>query len=331
MTIIGAVSPPGGDTTEPVTAHTQRFVRCQWTLDRDLAYARHYPAVSWAASFSRDDAAVGAWQHATATRAGRRNGRLAALLAEADRLSVLAELVGASAMPGRERIVLLAGRLVREAVLQQNALSAVDSVCPAAQAAALADMVLGVTDRCHELVAAGANAAVVEDQDFSPVLRARDDARDHRGRARRTRRDARSPGLAGQRARSGGRCINIKPQLHYTAVTEMRGPLVIMQGVAGVGWDEFATIRLPSGQQRHGLVLEVDRDLAVVQVLEGTSGMKPSATRILFSGSPLRIPVGPAVAGPGVQRSGRTRRRRSPRARAGCRARLRFPDQSRLP
>ena len=77
----------------------------------------------------------------------------------------------------------------------------------------------------------------------------------------------------------------------------MRGPLVIMQGVAGVGWDEFATIQLPSGQQRHGLVLEVDRDLAVVQVLEGTSGMKPSATRILFSGSPLRIPVGPQWLG----------------------------------
>jgi len=177
VTIIGAVSPPGGDTTEPVTTHTQRFVRCQWTLDRDLAYARHYPAVSWAASFSRDDAAVGAW-HARNGDAGwaRRKGRLAALLAEADRLSLLAELIGASAMPGRERIMMLAGRLVREAVLQQNALSSVDSVCPAARAAALADMVLSVTDRCQELVAAGADAAVVEDQDFSPVLRARDDA-----------------------------------------------------------------------------------------------------------------------------------------------------------
>jgi V/A-type H+/Na+-transporting ATPase subunit A len=115
--------------------------------------------------------------HATATRAGaRRKGRLAALLAEADRLSLLAELIGASAMPGRERIMMLAGRLVREAVLQQNALSSVDFVCPAARAAALADMVLSVTDRCQELVAAGADAPVVEDQDFSPVLRARDDA-----------------------------------------------------------------------------------------------------------------------------------------------------------
>ncbi len=61
VTIIGAVSPPGGDMTEPVTAHTQRFVRALWTLDRDLAYARHYPAVSWAGSFSRDVDALAAW------------------------------------------------------------------------------------------------------------------------------------------------------------------------------------------------------------------------------------------------------------------------------
>ena len=54
VTVIGAVSPPGGDTTEPVTAHTQRFVRVVWGLDRELAYARHYPAVAWAGSFSRD-------------------------------------------------------------------------------------------------------------------------------------------------------------------------------------------------------------------------------------------------------------------------------------
>ena len=61
VTIVAAVSPPGGDMTEPVTAHTQRFVRSLWTLDRDLAYARHYPAISWRSSFSRDVPAVGAW------------------------------------------------------------------------------------------------------------------------------------------------------------------------------------------------------------------------------------------------------------------------------
>jgi len=82
-------------------------------------------------------------------------------------------------------------------------------------------------------------------------------------------------------------------QREYTQVDELRGPLLVVRGVDGVGWDEFATIRLESGQTRHGLVLEADRDLAVVQVLEGTQGMQPTATRVAFSGSPLRIPVGP--------------------------------------
>jgi V/A-type H+/Na+-transporting ATPase subunit B len=78
----------------------------------------------------------------------------------------------------------------------------------------------------------------------------------------------------------------------YTSVAELRGPLLMMRGVSGVGWDEFATIRLPAGPPRHGLVLEADRDLAVVQVLEGTGGMEPSSVRASFAGSPLRIPVG---------------------------------------
>jgi V/A-type H+-transporting ATPase subunit B len=78
----------------------------------------------------------------------------------------------------------------------------------------------------------------------------------------------------------------------YTGVAEVRGPLLVVRGVSGVGWDEFATIRLGNGETRHGLVLEADRDLAVVQVLEGTGGMKPTATSVAFSGSPLRIPVG---------------------------------------
>ncbi len=61
VTILGAVSPPGGDMTEPVSAHTRRFVRCVWSLDADLAYARHYPAVSWRDSSSRDAEPIAEW------------------------------------------------------------------------------------------------------------------------------------------------------------------------------------------------------------------------------------------------------------------------------
>jgi V/A-type H+/Na+-transporting ATPase subunit A len=177
VTIIGAVSPAGGDLTEPVTTYTQRFVRGQWTLDRDLAYARHYPAVSWSGSFSRDITAVAAW-HAAAGDAGweDRRSRLAALLAEADRTAALAELMGAAALPPQERATLVAGRLIREGLLQQSALSPVDASCGTARAAALADAVLQVADRCLELAGDGVPPAAIEDWDFSPILRAREEA-----------------------------------------------------------------------------------------------------------------------------------------------------------
>ena len=175
VTVVGAVSPQGGDMTEPVTTHTQRFVRCQWSLDRDLAYARHYPAVSWSASFGRDIERFAAWHAAAGDPAwGDRRARVVDLLAEAERLVSLAELVGVAALPGRERMVILAGRLLREAVLQQSSLSEQDASCTAAKAAALVDAVLAVVDRGRELGDAGVPATAIEQVDFAPVVHARD-------------------------------------------------------------------------------------------------------------------------------------------------------------
>jgi V/A-type H+/Na+-transporting ATPase subunit B len=95
----------------------------------------------------------------------------------------------------------------------------------------------------------------------------------------------------------------------YTDIAEPRGTLLVVRGVASVGWDEFATIRDAAGGERHGLVLEVDRELAVVQVLEGTAGLGPVGTRVGFSGSPLQIPVSPdrlgrVCTGPGEPMDG---------------------------
>ncbi|WDF43897.1 V-type ATP synthase subunit A [Streptomyces sp. T12] len=180
VTVIGAVSPPGGDMTEPVTAHTERFVRCLWTLDRDLAYARHYPAVSWAGSFSRDVPVLAAGHRAAGDPAwARRRDRVGAVLAEADRLADLVDLIGIAALPARERISVLAGRLVREGVLQQSALSERDAYCGPEKTAALADAVLAVADRCRELVDSGVPAASLEAIDFGPLLRAREDTGPH--------------------------------------------------------------------------------------------------------------------------------------------------------
>jgi V/A-type H+-transporting ATPase subunit B len=86
-----------------------------------------------------------------------------------------------------------------------------------------------------------------------------------------------------------------RPRLpvEYSGAAELRGPLLVVRGVRDVGWDEFAVIASDGeGPQRHGLVLEVDRDLAVVQVLEGTAGLVPGRTRVAFTGEPLRVPVG---------------------------------------
>lgn len=173
VTVVAAVSPPGGDMAEPVSAHTQRFVRSLWTLDRDLAYARHYPAVSWRASFSRDVASLAAW-HTRNGDAGwaARRARLHALLAEADHLRSVAELVGTAALPGRERVVLLAARLAREAVLQQSALSPNDATCGLAKQSALAGAVLAVHDRAQALVRDGRPATLLEAAGYAPLLRA---------------------------------------------------------------------------------------------------------------------------------------------------------------
>ncbi|MGN8247070.1 V-type ATP synthase subunit A [Cellulomonas soli] len=176
VTVIGAVSPPGGDLTEPVTTCTERFIRSLWLLDRDLAYARHYPAVHWAGSFARDADAVGRW-HTTHGDPGwsTRRARAAALLAEADRLADLAEIVGTSSLPGHERMVLLGGRLLRDGVLRQNALSAHDAFCTAAKGAALLDMVLDVTDCTQRLVDRGVAATTLEQTDLGSVVRAREE------------------------------------------------------------------------------------------------------------------------------------------------------------
>jgi V/A-type H+-transporting ATPase subunit A len=177
VTILGAISPPGGDMAEPVTAHTGRFVRAMWSLDRDLAYARHYPAISWTASSSRDAALIARWHVAEGDPAwGERRARAVGLLAEADRVQAMAELVGAASLPDHQRVVLFTGRLVREAVLQQNALSDNDTWSSPGKQAALLAMVLDIYDRASDLVRRGVPAALIEELDLSDAARARDRA-----------------------------------------------------------------------------------------------------------------------------------------------------------
>jgi len=80
--------------------------------------------------------------------------------------------------------------------------------------------------------------------------------------------------------------------VEYVGARRVEGPLLVVEGVAGVGWDDIASIRLPTGEVRQGLVLEIHRDLAVVEVLQGTAGIDPDTVSVGFEGHPFRIPVG---------------------------------------
>lgn len=128
VTLIGAVSPPGGDFSEPVTVHTRRFIRAFWALDSALASMRHYPAINWLQSYSDYLDAVEPWWNGK-TEGAWRNYRLQAmkLLQREDELKEIVRLLGPEAMPDSEKLVLEVAKLVREGFLQQNAYDPIDT------------------------------------------------------------------------------------------------------------------------------------------------------------------------------------------------------------
>ncbi len=127
VSIIGAVSPPGGDFSEPVTQHTKRFVRCFWALDRQLANSRHYPAISWLDSYSEylDDVTPW-WDEHVSERWQEYRGEIMELLQREVRLQQVVKLVGPDALPDSQRFIIEVCTMVKNAFLQQNAFDEVD-------------------------------------------------------------------------------------------------------------------------------------------------------------------------------------------------------------
>lgn len=145
ITLIGAVSPPGGDFSEPVTSHTKEIVRTFWALSRELADARHYPAVDWVESFSGYVASCGNWwaQHVDPRWAEHRAAALG-ILSQADELARVVNLVGPEALSPQQRWALQGVALFREGVLQQSALDPADSYCSPQKQFALLDQMLRI-------------------------------------------------------------------------------------------------------------------------------------------------------------------------------------------
>ena len=130
VTIIGAVSPPAGDFSEPVTSQTKRYVRCFWALDRDRAQARFFPAIHPLTSYSEDVEALARWWQARGNPDWMEHRRqILTLLEQRARLERMARIVGKDALPPRQQLTLLCADLVNEALLRQSAFSPVDRYC----------------------------------------------------------------------------------------------------------------------------------------------------------------------------------------------------------
>jgi V/A-type H+-transporting ATPase subunit A len=127
---IGAVSPPGGDFSEPVTQHTKRFTRVFWALDPELADARHYPSINWMQSYSGYVGDLVSWWHKEVDKEWNSYREEAIrILQTEDDLKNIVKLVGSEALPDKQRLVLETARIIRSAFLQQNAFDPVDTYC----------------------------------------------------------------------------------------------------------------------------------------------------------------------------------------------------------
>jgi len=172
VTLIGAVSPPGGDFSEPVTSHTKDIIETFWALSKELADARHYPSIDWVTSFSAHVHTAAQWWHDQIDRGWeKRRTQALALLARDAELSRIVNLVGPEALSSAQRWDLEGAALIKEGVLQQSALDEVDTFCSPQKQFALLDLTLTIYDKGAELVDIG--VPVQELQQLPLLARAR--------------------------------------------------------------------------------------------------------------------------------------------------------------
>ena len=147
LTLVGAISPPGGDLTEPVTRHTGRHTRCFWTLDRTLAQARRFPAVSLTDSYSdRAEEFATWWSTETGADWGTLRRMAMTLLEDAEQLEETARLIGTSSLPERQQLLLAIASLFQEAFLRQASRDSTDEWCSPARQVKLLQLLVHVID-----------------------------------------------------------------------------------------------------------------------------------------------------------------------------------------
>lgn len=153
VTLIGAVSPQGGDFSEPVTQNTKRFTRCFWGLDKNLAYSRHYPAVNWMTSYSEYFSDLDPWflENYGAEFAKYRT-KINSILHEEDSLMEIVKLIGSDVLPDNQKLILETAKLIRVGYLQQNAFHKDDTYVPLEKQKLMMKIILYLHNKAKQLV-----------------------------------------------------------------------------------------------------------------------------------------------------------------------------------
>lgn len=172
VSIIGAVSPQGGDFSEPVTQNTKRFVRCFWGLDKGLAYSRHFPAIHWLTSYSEYLGDLAPWyqDHVSPKFVDYRN-RLMALLNQESSLLEIVKLIGSDVLPDDQKLILEIARVIRLGFLQQNAFHKDDTCVSMEKQFLMMDTILYLYKQARALVTMGHPMSVLKSENiFEKVI-----------------------------------------------------------------------------------------------------------------------------------------------------------------
>lgn len=171
VSVIGAVSPPGGDFSEPVTTHTKRFTRCFWALDKSLANARHYPSINWLTSYSEYVDDLKDWYSENVGEGFfELREKILALLNEDDRLQQIIKLVGEDVLPDDQKLIVRVAKLVKIGYLQQNAYSDVDSFCSSKKQHEMLKIIQLFYEKAREMVSKGIAISEILNGDISSKL-----------------------------------------------------------------------------------------------------------------------------------------------------------------
>ncbi len=167
VTIIGAVSPQGGDFSEPVTQNTKRFIRCFLALDRSLAYARHFPAIHWLTSYSEYVADLELWYHKhTGNQFISYRNQFLSILSQENTLNEIVKLIGSDVLPDDQKLVLEIARVIRLGFLQQNAFHKDDTFVPLEKQMKMMQTTLYLYEKSRQLIELNMPMSLLREHDI---------------------------------------------------------------------------------------------------------------------------------------------------------------------